>query len=1559
MHAPRRKSLMARGMARLGIGTAASELGGVGRDLCRILDNVLVLSGDAALAVSKATGAWGDAHSGTAALVRANEAITRVVSWAEAVEPKGSIAVFDCGLGTCLRWHGGEPPLGKSSTNSSSASASDVLKAPSAVFRTECVVPASCPPQSELTDVSLTALRFLLSGAIAPRRTLAGPATSRATVARPLPPGCQRAVLLLCPSATATAAHVTAITIAIRTIAGPSIGSGAGRVLQSKPNAASVASASLLPLSARPGALPSQGLHMLVPCVRPRAAPFDSGGSCRGGWWRVPRFRRSLATAASAAPAAVRASASTAAAAMVADPATTLGLPPPTSGQSSREASDATDSPPLRAAAIGSVAAVSPRLPALDAAAGAPPPLALPTSTRPLGGAGVAGDGAWLFGPKPPRLAALVMAIGRALRPPEQARQAQLAAFTAAMGEGSKVPLPAANPGRSARAPAEVSMASFVEVAQRISRTGSLSAAGLPDGPSAQSSTEQLVAAYGDDPAVTLATPGSRRAIALFQVHADRTAGRWRRAARRWVAAARGSAAAARDSLALPCSAAPWASSAPVLPVGDTVEVASCALSASESSPPRAPSSAAAPRSCTAVLRWVEISMAPLTSERCVFVPSVTVLDRGPHGGSRILFSSSARSRRCYDAGAGPVMVPVNCLVTGQTTVRVADMAVRWREAPEPGEPPEMVLENNLLAKVVIHTSAVVPTRAATRLAKVQAELLADAESDAEHVCEVPASGSASGSAAASSGASAFDGTADAWATCVTMGRDACGIPPNDGRFPPQFHISLVFSAPPAEGAWSTFPEQVDGALSAESGEDELPRPRVFAVPALEAPVPPQQACVACAEEDCGAVTPVRLGVLQAAAARGADFCSEFGREGSGSELEDEAPAAARALARAVERLRRKGPRVVVPRGSRGRRALDLAPRMPWGDSNSDSDDMAILEEAEGGPPKPGAGGILVDDDAKDKADSSELKVPFAERVRAAVVASFRVGGSAARRISLLENRREDVLMWAGGGGGFPPVWCHCSGCGAAVRVPPSLSVLCGQAEEAIVCAPYEDEREEQETNAADTAATEAHPFEVEASSGAGSGMAVQAMAVAHRRRNNAQLELRRKVLNHFEGVSDADAADAQSLLGTAGGTSEDLVLVVALLAARRKAGIREEPRLKAFDTDSEDEDGEPAAAEAGANPATSLVAGTDAAHPSPDAASGGAERAEESPADAADGPQPESDAIGAAAAASVAAAATHAVEAAPTATLQEPSAGMEDVSVAARLQAGEMRSVGVPEAEVEAFLASHGATGEGSAAAMLLAAAPPGVMGRASNQDRSQGRGRGGESAGRARWPSGSGDRPTVASVARGKPSALQQEARTETTAKAGVSAVAGASTVTARESARIASTVRGTIFGKVSLKGASPEEIDRLRVITVTQRDLDAATAAGDDTEMADSDKDASWRKRGRPTASCIICCDDLEVGDKVRVLPCFHRMHVRCIDPWLLLKASCPVCHETARKGISQEVLNIVKALNGASEQATSQDYGAIIRSTIAALLPRGEAVVDDLLEQYEEISDRICS
>ncbi|EPS63693.1 hypothetical protein M569_11092, partial [Genlisea aurea] len=51
------------------------------------------------------------------------------------------------------------------------------------------------------------------------------------------------------------------------------------------------------------------------------------------------------------------------------------------------------------------------------------------------------------------------------------------------------------------------------------------------------------------------------------------------------------------------------------------------------------------------------------------------------------------------------------------------------------------------------------------------------------------------------------------------------------------------------------------------------------------------------------------------------------------------------------------------------------------------------------------------------------------------------------------------------------------------------------------------------------------------------------------------------------------------------------------------------------------------------------------------------------------------------------------------------------------------------------------------------------------------------------------------------------------------------------------------------------------------------------------------------GKGGGGCAICLADYEESDALRLLPeCGHVFHAECVDPWLLIHATCPVCRKS---------------------------------------------------------------
>jgi hypothetical protein len=69
-----------------------------------------------------------------------------------------------------------------------------------------------------------------------------------------------------------------------------------------------------------------------------------------------------------------------------------------------------------------------------------------------------------------------------------------------------------------------------------------------------------------------------------------------------------------------------------------------------------------------------------------------------------------------------------------------------------------------------------------------------------------------------------------------------------------------------------------------------------------------------------------------------------------------------------------------------------------------------------------------------------------------------------------------------------------------------------------------------------------------------------------------------------------------------------------------------------------------------------------------------------------------------------------------------------------------------------------------------------------------------------------------------------------------------------------------------------AAEHEISRLPHFTLTPKDVSCSSVEN---------------------KTCAICLEPFQVNEVVKMVPCLHRYHLKCIDTWLREHAVCPIC------------------------------------------------------------------
>ncbi|KAH9908092.1 hypothetical protein F4778DRAFT_461952 [Xylariomycetidae sp. FL2044] len=99
------------------------------------------------------------------------------------------------------------------------------------------------------------------------------------------------------------------------------------------------------------------------------------------------------------------------------------------------------------------------------------------------------------------------------------------------------------------------------------------------------------------------------------------------------------------------------------------------------------------------------------------------------------------------------------------------------------------------------------------------------------------------------------------------------------------------------------------------------------------------------------------------------------------------------------------------------------------------------------------------------------------------------------------------------------------------------------------------------------------------------------------------------------------------------------------------------------------------------------------------------------------------------------------------------------------------------------------------------------------------------------------------------------------------------------------------------ITLRPASPAEAETSQVLSSTVVGTSNAVAR---KESVSEDEPATAEHLG-----CSICTEDFNVGEDVRVLPCDHKFHPNCVDPWLVnVSGTCPLCRLDLRPQRSAE-------------------------------------------------------
>ncbi|KAK4842947.1 hypothetical protein QYF36_001871 [Acer negundo] len=115
--------------------------------------------------------------------------------------------------------------------------------------------------------------------------------------------------------------------------------------------------------------------------------------------------------------------------------------------------------------------------------------------------------------------------------------------------------------------------------------------------------------------------------------------------------------------------------------------------------------------------------------------------------------------------------------------------------------------------------------------------------------------------------------------------------------------------------------------------------------------------------------------------------------------------------------------------------------------------------------------------------------------------------------------------------------------------------------------------------------------------------------------------------------------------------------------------------------------------------------------------------------------------------------------------------------------------------------------------------------------------------------------------------------------------------------------------LYAVADQEGASKEDIDRLskfKFQSIGENEkLSGDTQTSDGGIMTECGTDTPREHfLAQEDAECCICLSAYDDGVELRELPCGHHFHCACVDKWLHLNATCPLCKYDILKSSSND-------------------------------------------------------